>query len=52
MGRIALKSRISNHQWQLFKVENGQQVAITREELADLFEAKRIYYKAVYEGVK
>lgn len=50
MGRIALRARIENHQWRLFKVEKGLVTEITHDELADLFEAKRIYVKAVYEG--
>lgn len=51
MGSIALRARIENHQWRLFKVEKGRRTEITHDELADLFEAKRIYVKAVYEGL-
>ncbi len=51
MGRIALRTRIENHQWRFFKVEKGLETEITHDELADLFEAKRIYVKAVYEGM-
>ncbi len=50
MGRIALKVRFENHQWQLSKVEKGESSVISHDELADLFEAKRIYLKAVIEG--
>ncbi|HGE6133993.1 TPA: hypothetical protein ACGG8M_002910 [Vibrio cholerae] len=51
MGRIALRARIENLQWRLFKVEKGQQTEITYDEMADIYEAKRLYVKAVYEGL-
>lgn len=51
MGRIALIARIENLQWRLFKVEQGRQTEITYDEMADLYEAKRLYVKAVYEGL-
>ncbi|EKO3640519.1 hypothetical protein M3898_000616 [Vibrio metschnikovii] len=51
MISIALRARIENHQYRWFKVENGLFIEITHDELADLYEAKRLYIKAVYEGV-
>ncbi|MGL6026889.1 MAG: hypothetical protein ACRC0U_07365 [Vibrio sp.] len=51
MGRITLSARIENHQWRLFKVEKGMRTEITHDELADLFEAKRLYVTAIYGGL-
>ncbi len=51
MRRIALKAHIENHQWRYFMVEKGTHTEITHDEMADLFEAKRLYVTAVYTGV-
>ena len=50
MGRITLNYSLWYHQNQFYKVEKGQSIMLTHYELADLFEAKRIYVTAVYEG--
>lgn len=50
MGRIALKIEPGNHQYHYLQVVNGEATKLTRDELENLYEAKRIYLTAVYEG--
>ncbi len=51
MERITLNYSLWYHQNQFYKVEKGQSTMLTHDELADLFEAKRIYVTAVYKGM-
>ena len=50
MGTIALKVKFENHQWCFEMVEKGMHTSLNHDQLADLFEAKRLYFKAVIEG--
>lgn len=50
MKRITLNYSLWYHQNQFCKVEKGQSIRLTHDELADLFEAKCIYMAAIYEG--
>ncbi|HHY0479597.1 hypothetical protein [Vibrio parahaemolyticus] len=50
MERITLNYSLWYHQNQFYKVEKGQSIKLSRNEMEDLFEAKRIYVAAVYEG--
>ncbi|MCG6451646.1 MULTISPECIES: hypothetical protein [Vibrio harveyi group] len=51
MERITLNYSLWYHQNRFYKVEKGQGIILTHDELADLFEAKRIYVTAVYKGM-
>lgn len=50
MGRITLNYSIWYHQNEFYKVEKGLSVKLTYDELADLYEAQRLYVSAVYGG--
>ena len=47
MGRITLNYSLWYHQNQFYKVEKGQSIMLTHDELSDLFEAKRIYRQGI-----
>ncbi|WP_165311020.1 hypothetical protein [Vibrio ziniensis] len=51
MERITLNYSIWYHQNEFYKVEKGQSTKLTHEELADLYEAQRLYVAAVYGGI-
>ncbi|MEH0741170.1 hypothetical protein H4F05_06545 [Vibrio cholerae] len=51
MERITLNYSLWYHQNEFYKVEKGQSTKLSADELADLFEAKRIYVSAVYGGL-